>query len=232
MDGKLQEAIDGALTAARKKRQENGLELTIEQGSTAGTSSAEAKLLELCGIYRRYQWVTFDAIEQQGLPDDEKIRRNYEAVKEYSKNIDSNIRNGCGLILSGSYGTMAVAVLRALIDDNRRGLRVPMCSLTDKLYTMRSLDREEWARYEQRIRNTPLLVIDDLGGENTDQSWILSKVDSIITERYNKMHPIIITTNLLPDELEGTYSGRIIDRLMSTSKLLTFNGKSQRRQNR
>lgn len=125
--------------------------------------------------------------------------------------------------------TIAVAVLRAWIDGGHLLTRlVPMCSLIDNLYTMRALNKEEWARYESRIRSTPLLVLDDLGGENTDQSWVLAKVDSIITERYNKCLPIIITTNLSKDELMGTYSGRIVDRLRNTSKYLAFHGASQR----
>ena len=73
-----------------------------------------------------------------------------------------------------------------------------------------------------------VLVIDDLGGENTEQSWVLAKVDSILTDRYNRLRPTIITTNLTRDELEGTYSGRILDRLKSTARLLVFQGASER----
>ena len=42
------------------------------------------------------------------------------------------------------------------------------------------------------------------------------------------MLPVIVTTNLTREELEGTYSGRIMDRLKSTSKLLAFHGASER----
>ncbi len=205
-------------------------------GIEADDSREEIKAranLKRAGIYRRFQWITFDAIEHCGLPQSENIRQNYGEVKNYARNLEDNLKNGYGLILSGTYGTMkttiAVAVLRKWLDDGHSGLLVPMCSLIDNLYTMRALNKEEWARYEARIRSTPLLVLDDLGGENTDQSWVLSKVDSIITERYNKMLPIIITTNLSKDELMGTYSGRIVDRLRNTSKYLVFHGASQRR---
>jgi DNA replication protein DnaC len=99
----------------------------------------------------------------------------------------------------------------------------------DNLYTLRSTNREELAKYEFRLRSTPLLILDDLGGEETDKSWVSAKVDSIITERYNKMLPVIITTNLTQEELTGTYSGRVIDRLRNTSAYLTFDEKSQRR---
>jgi DNA replication protein DnaC len=125
--------------------------------------------------------------------------------------------------------TMAVAILRKWLDTEHHGLLVPMCSVIDNLFTLRTTNREEWAKYEYRLRSTPLLILDDLGGEETDKSWVLAKVDSIITERYNKMLSTIITTNLTQKELAGTYSGRIMDRLRNTSKYLGFNEKSQRR---
>ena len=56
----------------------------------------------------------------------------------------------------------------------------------------------------------------------------MAKVDSIITERYNRMLPVIVTTNLTREKLGETYSGRILDRLKSTSKLLAFKGESER----
>lgn len=188
--------------------------------------------LAYVGIYKRYQNVTFGAIERRGITD-ESIRQNYLKVKEYAALLESNIQKGYGLILAGGYGTMkttmAVAILRQWLDSGHYGLLVPMCSLIDNLFTMRSLNREEWAKYEARLRSTPLLILDDLGSEGTDQSWILAKVDSIITERYNKMLPVIVTTNLSKGELQNTYSARIIDRLRNTSKYIAFDAESQRR---
>jgi len=176
--------------------------------------------------------VTFSSIEERGLPRDEELRKNYGIVKSYAASLDENIANGMGILLSGNYGTMkstmAVAVLRYQLERGKAGLFVPMCSLIDNLFTMQKLNKEEWAKYEFKIRNTPMLVLDDLGSENTDQGWILAKVDSIITERYNKMRPIIITTNLSKADLKGTYSGRLFDRLRSTSKCIVFRGESQR----
>lgn len=177
--------------------------------------------------------MTFEAIERRGLPADEAIRANYAQVKDYAAHLAENIKRGYGLILMGGYGTMkttlAVAVLRANIENGRSGLFLPMCSLMDNLFTMRDLSREEWARYEKRVRSTPLLVLDDLGSEDTGKSWVKAKADSIITERYNKMLPIIVTTNMTQEELLTTYSGRIVDRLRNTSKCLTFGTVSQRR---
>ena len=190
------------------------------------------KELEKAGIFKRFQSVTFDSIEERGLPKDEELRSNYGIVRDYAASLDENIANGAGLLLAGNFGTlkssMAVAVLRYQLERGQGGLFVPMCSLIDNLFTMYKLNRDEWAKYEFKIRNTPLLVLDDLGSENTDQGWVLGKVDSIITERYNKMRPVIITTNLSKADLKGTYSGRLFDRLRSTSKSLVFRGESQR----
>ncbi|WP_294159336.1 ATP-binding protein [uncultured Selenomonas sp.] len=191
-----------------------------------------AKDIEHAGIFARYRSVTFAAIEARGLPENPSIRENYAIVKDYAAHLAENIREGIGLIFAGGCGTMkttlAVAVLRQHIEAGGRGLILPMCSLIDHLYTLRTLNREEWARFEERIRRTPLLIIDDLGGENTDQSWVLAKVDSILTDRYNRQRPTIITTNLTQKELLGTYSGRLMDRLKSTSRLLVFRGSSER----
>ena len=192
-----------------------------------------AQRLEKAGIYRRFQGVTFDAIERRGVPNEPSIQSNYKRAKAYAANVEANVKAGRGLIMAGGYGTMkttiAVAILRDWLDKGHGGLIVPMCSLMDNLFTMRTLNRQEWASYEERIRKTSLLILDDLGGEDTDQKWVLGKVDSIITERYNKMLPTIVTTNLSSEELAGTYSARVIDRLQNTADMLMFSPGSQRR---
>lgn len=225
-----QQTMNGTNGGTKRPAGIDGSEKLVSAGSIEKEKLTAA--LEYVGIYRRYQNVTFEAIEKRGIQD-ENIRQNYLKVKEYAAFLEGNVQKGYGLILAGGYGTlkttMAVAILRQWLDTGHYGLLVPMCSMIDNLYTMRSLNREEWAKYEARLRSTPLLILDDLGSEGTDQGWILAKVDSIITERYNKMLPVIVTTNLSKDELKNTYSARIIDRLRNTSKYLAFDAESQRR---
>ena len=222
--------LSAMLEDLKKKTLTNG----TKQPKDSGSSRRECeRSMERAGIYRRYHAVTFDAIERRGLPEDAIIKRNYSEAKEYAEHLEENVKQGRGLILTGGYGTMkttiAVAILRKWLDAGHYGLIVPMCSLIDNLYTMRTLNREEWAKYEERIRKTPLLVLDDLGSESTDKTWVLDKVDSIITERYNRMMPVIVTTNLSTSDMAGTYSGRIIDRLRNTADLMVFEAASQRR---
>lgn len=188
------------------------------------------KILQEAGIFERFRNVSFDTLK---INSDDDIRDNAKMVYTYSKNIDKYVKEGTGLILAGGYGTMkttlAVCVLRAYLEQGGKGLFVPMCSLMDNLYSMQKRNLTEWMNYESKLRNTSLLVIDDLGGEDVSAPWVLPKVNSIITERYNHKKSIIITTNLTKSELEGTYSGRLVDRLKSTNYYLAFNSKSKRK---
>lgn len=194
--------------------------------------SLTEEVLEKAGILKRFQNVSFESIMQKGLPESREYQDNFKIVQDYVKNLDNNIDKGIGLLFAGNYGTLkttlAVAILRYQLERGESGMIVPMCSLIDNLFTMRERNKDEWLRYETRLRTTPLLILDDLGAENTDQKWVLAKVDSIITERYNRQKPIIITSNLTKDKLKDTYSGRIIDRLKSTSFFIVFAGESQR----
>ena len=194
---------------------------------TKPTTGIDKKTLEYAGIMERFQTVKFENV----IPT-EDIKQNADMVLNYADNIEKHIVNGEGLILSGSYGTMkttlAICVLRKYLEQGGRGLFVPMCSMMDSLYSMKARSVEEWINYENRLRNTSLLVIDDLGSEDVSAPWVLSKVNSIITERYNRKKSIIITTNLTKEELAKTYAGRIIDRLRSTNYYISFTGKTKR----
>lgn len=193
----------------------------------------DANNLESRGIYKRYQNITFDNVIAQGVPV--HFKEQFKSAQEYAQNIEQNLREGVGVIFKGGVGTLkttlAIAILRHQLEKNNGvgGLFVPMSSLLDNIFTLKARSTDEWLAYEQKLRTIPLLVLDDLGAEY-HQEWVLSKVDSIVTERYNRMKPIIITTNLTAAELKGKYAERIIDRLKSTSKQVNFNGKSLRKE--
>lgn len=222
----------------QSKARENGrLQTTAgesfrERAEREKTEKELAERMKRAMIPRRFQHASFQEIETRGLPQSENIRFNYGKVKHFVMNLQQNIENGYGLILAGSPGTMkttmAVAVLREYVAKGGNGLFVPMPSLIDNLFSMRAQDKEEAQRFIDRVHHTKLLVLDDLGGENFSQDWIMAKVDSIITNRYNDMLSTIVTTNFFKDDLAKTYAGRIMDRFKSTSKYLEFVGKSQR----
>lgn len=187
------------------------------------------KNLERCGIHRRFCGCNFENIEQAGVPAG--IREAYSQVKSYAQNLRENVEAGRGLLLKGSVGTMkttlAVAVLQEQIARGGSGYFVTMSGLLDSIFTLKAISPGEWARFEQRLRETPLLVLDDLGAEHSE-GWVQTKVDAIIAERYNRCRPVIVTTNLTAGQLRGVYAERVIDRLRSTLQVVNFSGPSLR----
>jgi DNA replication protein DnaC len=186
--------------------------------------------LEKRGIFNRYKDCEFSTMEARGIPL--SINFQYSAIKQYASKLSDHAKKGIGLILAGPVGTMktslAVAVLRQHLNAGGGGQFVGMASLLDTIFTLKETNKEEWAAFETRLKDTGLLVIDDLGAEY-EKGWVLTKVDAIISERYNRMRPTIITTNLTPTELAGKYAARVIDRLRSTSIFVEFTGDSLRK---
>jgi DNA replication protein DnaC len=65
----------------------------------------------------------------------------------------------------------------------------------------------------ERARQAPLLVLDDLGAHNyTD--WTRNKIYSIINYRLNHRLPVVATTNISPENLEGYLGERTTSRLL------------------
>ena len=137
-------------------------------------------------------------------------------------------------MLRGSVGTgkttLAISIMRKAVEQGIRCLFVNNISLNDKLLNLLNSDRKELSNYDTLLRTVPLLVIDDFGAESdrNSKSWLVEKMESIIGDRYDRMLPTIITTNLTKDEIKARYNERIYDRLRDTCDLLIFRGKSLR----
>ncbi len=188
------------------------------------TGVCSAARLASCGVFERYRHATFEGMEEQGVPPG--IREQVDMVREYADAIESHLRDGTGLILRGPVGTMkttlAVAVLQRCLQADHNAMFLTMASLIDAIFSAKAMSGGEWARLEEKLRCIPLLVLDDLGAE-WGAGWAMTKIDAIFAERYNRRRSIIITTNLGTDEMKSRYPERIIDRLRSTTRIITFN---------
>ncbi|MDQ3044231.1 MAG: ATP-binding protein, partial [Chloroflexota bacterium] len=65
------------------------------------------------------------------------------------------------------------------------------------------------------IRNAPLLVLDDLGTENTTP-WAREKLFQIINHRYNEQLPTVITSNQDHKRIEERILSRLMDHRLTT----------------
>ena len=194
---------------------------------------AVADKLNVAGIPLRYRDITFEEVKRRGMPKESTWVDSFLKVHSYSHYLDKRVKDGDGLILLGNGGnlktSLAVAILRQYIDSGGQGRFVTMCTLAHKLRAMWSINSTEANDYHNKLVTTRLLVIDDLGAEDTQKDWIMTEIESIIAERYNNRMSTIITTNLTKNELIGTYSMRIMDRLREAAVTVEFTSKSLRK---
>jgi DNA replication protein DnaC len=118
------------------------------------------------------------------------------------------------LFIEGPYGS-GKTHLAAAVANTAVGLGIPTLFLTvpDLLDTLRFSYDDPEATFEGRfeeIRNISLLVLDDFGTQNAT-SWAQEKLFQIINYRYINQLPLVVTTNLALEEIEGRISSRLQD---------------------
>jgi DNA replication protein DnaC len=93
---------------------------------------------------------------------------------------------------------------RVKASESGARLWLPACDLAD-------LERPALAA----VRTVAALVIDDLGAEYaSDSGWLLSRLYSLLSARYDAMAPTVITTNLAPADFPTRYADqRLLRRL-------------------
>ena len=81
----------------------------------------------------------------------------------------------------------------------------------------------------EQVRNTPLLLLDDLGSQS-GTAWAEEKLFQLINHRYNACLPTVITTNLTVTNIDARLASRLTDPQVSTILLMgrfDFWGKDQ-----
>lgn len=125
------------------------------------------------------------------------------------------------LVLVGDYGCgkthLAAAIANyALNNLNMRPVFSVVPDLLDYLRSTFSPSAE--MRFESRfdtVRSADLLVLDDLGTENTTP-WAREKLFQIVNHRYMERLPTVVTTNAEPDRIDGRVRSRLFDVGLST----------------
>ena len=183
------------------------------------------------GIPRRYYDMDFGWLRKHGSFPKENSEA-YAVVKHYVDNLEANLKSGKGLILRGPAGTgktsIAVSLLKEAMRLGKGCLMISMPNLLDNMLTLSKGDNVAYLSYEQKLRNIPLLLLDDFGAEYSKSDWVASKVESVIIDRYNRMKPLILTTNYSETWTEKNYSQRVYDRLRGEYAVAIFNGESHR----
>jgi DNA replication protein DnaC len=125
------------------------------------------------------------------------------------------------LLLTGSYGTgkthlaAAIANHRVSTYDNE-ALLITVPDLLDHLRaTYAPTSDTAFDQLFDQIRNTPLLVLDDLGAESSTP-WALEKLYALFNHRHARRLPTVITTNQDMDLIDGRIRSRLLDQSLTS----------------
>jgi DNA replication protein DnaC len=164
-----------------------------------------AELLQMSNLaaFQDKTFETFDT-EMRG------VKRAYHRAVEFAQ------RPTGWLVFFGNYGVgkthLASAIANELLKQNYRVLFAVVPDLLDHLRSTFGPSSE--IQYDQRfemIRDASVLILDDLGTENTTP-WAREKLFQIINHRYNGRLPTVITSNRRPEEIEPRIFSRMSDR--------------------
>ena len=171
--------------------------------------------------------MTFDTFKPSGhgLKGTEllSLEGAYRAALSFAKSLDG------WLVLMGHPGRGKTHLAAAIANYNRRqGLECLFIQVADLLDYLRSTyapsANTTYDELFDKIRNIPLLVLDDYG-ERTATPWSREKLYQIINHRYNARLPTVITTSLslrkIEKEIDRRISSRMADPTVSTSYAIT-----------
>ncbi len=119
------------------------------------------------------------------------------------------------LLLSGGFGVgkthLAAAIANEVTGRGDEALFVLVPDLLDHLRASFSPSSEEsYDDLFERLKNTPLLILDDLGAESPT-AWAQEKLFQLFNHRYLRRLPTVITTNRPIEAIEPRLRSRLMD---------------------
>jgi DNA replication protein DnaC len=125
------------------------------------------------------------------------------------------------LVFQGVTGSgkthLAAAIVNHRYQAGQPALLVVVPEFLDHLRS--TFSPESKVSYDQlfeRVKTTPLLVLDDFG-EQASTPWAQEKLYQVINYRYNAQLPTVVTTRRTLDEIDDPVGSRFIDPKMSVA---------------
>ena len=181
----------------------------------------QARLQQYSGLAKLHRTMTFNNFECKRvnlLPEQrQNLEEVYRLTRDFAKSPDGWVVlqgvNGCGKT------HLAAAIANERLQAGKPALFVVVPDFLDHLRS--TFSPESGVSYDQlfeRVKNTPLLILDDFGEQSTTP-WAQEKLYQVINYRYNAQLATVITTCCSLDEIENRISSRLVDPKIS----LVFN---------
>jgi DNA replication protein DnaC len=157
--------------------------------------------------------LTFDNLIPQGrsgcIANQEKFKEAYNAARKFAENPQG------WLVFIGPSGCGKTHMAAAIANERiKKGFPVFFITAADLLDHLRSAFSPEseitYDRLFDQVRNTPLLILDDLGA-HSDKPWAKEKLDQLLNHRFNNELPTVITTTPPIEQLGDRLVNRITD---------------------
>jgi len=161
---------------------------------------------------------------EKGVSYYELARLAFQAARNFiSKFLQDP--NTDGLMFTGQVGSgktfLACSIANALLKKGKVVLFVVVPDFLDQIRSTYDATRNpgEYTEFDlvDAARQVPLLILDDLGAHNYTE-WTRNKIYSIVNYRLNHCLPIIVTTNITPEDLEEYLGERTTSRLLEMCK--------------
>lgn len=169
-----------------------------------------AKLMGESGIGVRFQARTFATFREDAATEKAK-----QIAQAFCEDLKANPR-ATGLMMIGPYGCgkthLAAAILHQSAEDGIPGMFVVVPELLTRIREGYRAGDDRADSIIDAAKNTPLLVLDDLGAEKAS-AWVQEQLYMLINHRYEHMLPTVITTNNDGQELEQELGRRTLSRL-------------------
>lgn len=170
------------------------------------------------GVPKRY-WE--ESVDTYVIHDDEE-KYNIERVRFFCGE-----RNNKVLVLCGNNGTGKTLLGCAVIRE-RGGVYKPMLKLVYEVDSSMSFKANKTkTQLLDELCDKQMLVLDEIG-RGVQQDRQAELLYYILNERYGKMLPTVLISNLSKVELVKFLGEAVKDRLNETCEFLEFNGKSYR----
>lgn len=161
-------------------------------------------------LYNEMTFQTFDT-RTKTLPEE---RRNLERALSIAQAYAEQPTGW--LVLHGGYGSGKTHLAAAIGNEQQsRGVNVIFATIPELLDQLKETFKpDSTVTFDYRfqmVKNAPLLILDDLGGE-VPTRWVKEKLFQIIDHRYVKRLPTVITTTLTIDEIDARIRSRLQDR--------------------
>ncbi len=170
------------------------------------------KLLKLSNLeaYADKTFENFKISVSHLLPmEQESLKDAYDAAFNYAQQADG------WLLIAGHYGCgkthLAAAIANTRLQHGGSALFITTADLLDHLRaTFAPTTDVSYDEMFDRLRNEPLLILDDFGAEN-QSSWAQEKLFQLLNHRYTYRLATVITTNVNLDNFDGRIRSRLLD---------------------